>query len=259
MDELFSSDFDFNNFEKASLEVLSQLVLTENIDVKIIDCLREMHLEYYTLLGKYKIAEEKSNIDSKTSLLIYKEEFLVDIIRTISRYWKPSEREGLIPMTYIRIDLDNFRALNNRYGHAIGDLALISVAKTLKKLSRPTDYMFRFGGEEFDIVLPLTSMDGAVSYLNKIIKAIRNITVLSETGEEIKVTASMGVSIFEFDFSENKAMIFDDTINLYHKVQKEADYAVYEAKLLGKDRYCIYDSEKDYKKIMESYNLKHNS
>jgi diguanylate cyclase (GGDEF)-like protein len=249
MDTMQFKDREFGNFQITALKILTRLTLQENIDDMIIEHLRELGLEYDSVMKKY----EMSNIDYKTSLLKYNEDFLVNIVKTISRYWQGSQKTHVIPISYIRVDLDDFSKINNRYGHDAGDLVLAKVAETLKKAVRPTDYVFRFGGEEFDIVLPVTPLEGAAVFIDRAIKAIRKIDLTINTCEKIGVTASMGLSYFEIDFSYLKKIMPDEIILLYRRAQKQADCACYQAKFNGKDRYRVYDSEADYSTIMREY------
>ena len=244
------------NAEIISLKILTRLTLQENIDEEIIDLLRELQLEYYSLLKKYEIMEERVNIDEKTSLLKYNEKFLVNIVKAISRYWQSSQKRHVLPITYLRLDLDDFSRINNRYGHDFGDKVLIEVAKRLKNHSRPTDYIFRFGGEEFDIVLPVTNTEGAKVYAGKILESIREIRIPFNLTETIKITASMGISSFKMDFKKNIPVINKRILKYYNEVQKQADCACYEAKYLGKDRACFYREDADYESIMKEYSSK---
>lgn len=79
---------------------------------------------------------------------------------------KRSHRYGL-PFTVAYIDLDNFKGINDRFGHRIGDQLLVTVVSTFLANIRSTDILARFGGDEFVILLPETSADAAVTFLEK--------------------------------------------------------------------------------------------
>lgn len=245
-----------SEFEVLSLNILSRLALQPEIDEEIIDNLRSMGMEYYTLLKKYEVVDKRANLDEKTALLKFNEAFLVNIIKAISRYWAASKKSHIQPMSYLRMDLDDFSRINNRYGHDIGDKVLIEVANTLKKLTRPTDYLFRFGGEEFDIVLPVTDIDGAKMCVEKILKGIRKIRIPLTKKKTIKITASVGISAFYIDLQNMVTIIQSDVMQYYRKAQKEADNACYEAKFKGKDQYCVFDPNVDYETVMRAYSAK---
>ncbi len=246
-----------NDFEVIALKILSHLALQDNIDEDVIDLLREIQMEHYTLLKKYEILEERINIDNKTSLLKYNENLLVNIVKAISRYWQSSRKSTLLPISYLRMDLDDFSKVNNIYGHAAGDLVLVAVAKVMKKVSRPTDYLFRFGGEEFDIVLPVTDLEGASKYAHKLLANIRKIRVPARLGETIKITASVGGSTFNINYTAGGQIFSKDILKMYHTVQKQADCACYHAKSMGKDQFCGYKKGINYEKIMAEYGADH--
>ena len=253
MDILQFEDREFSNFQITSLKILARLARYEEIDDIIIDYLRDLELEYDSLLKKYEISEEKSNIDCKTTLLKYNEDLLVNIVKSISRFWQKSQREPVLPVSYIRVDLDDFSRINNCYGHETGDTVLKNVAETLKKTLRPTDYIFRFGGEEFDIVLPVTPIDGAVVFLEKAVRTLEELSISISAQEKVKITASMGVSSFTVDLSPAKRTSPEEIMALYRKVQKQADYACYEAKYRGKSRFCLYNEGTNYVEMMRNY------
>jgi diguanylate cyclase (GGDEF)-like protein len=245
-----------SNFEVLSLNILTRLTMQESIDEEIIDNLRNMGMEYYTLLKKYEVVDKRANLDEKTALLKFNESFLVNIVKAMSRYWAASKKSHIQPMAYMRMDLDDFSRINNRYGHDVGDKVLIEVSNVLKKLTRPTDYLFRFGGEEFDIVLPVTDVDGAKVCSDKILQGIREINIPIDKKKHIHVTASMGISSFDIDFQKMLSIVSSDVMVFYRKAQKEADNACYEAKFLGKNRSCVFNPTKDYESVMRSYSAK---
>lgn len=124
------------------------------------------------------------------------------------------------PFSLIMFDLDHFKNVNDRFGHAAGDTVLRSVADTVKKRIRKTDYFARWGGEEFIILLPETSLNNAAELAEELRKKISE-TELDGIG---KVTASFGVT----EYRNTDTM---DTLLL------RVDGALYEAK--GSGRNCV--------------------
>ena len=124
------------------------------------------------------------------------------------------------PFSLIMFDLDHFKNVNDRFGHAAGDTVLRSVANTVKKRIRKTDYFARWGGEEFIILLPETSLNNAAELAEELRKKISE-TALDGIG---KVTASFGVT----EYRNTDTM---DTVLL------RVDGALYEAK--GSGRNCV--------------------
>ncbi len=138
-------------------------------------------------------------------------------------------------------------------GHLIeGDLVLIDMANHLKSHSRPTDYIIRFGGEEFDVILPSTDLKGAITYLDKIYRNLRGLTYNFDN-IEVRVTFSAGVAQFSIEFNKLKRINGDMIKQEYLKLQKASDDALYDAKLSGKNQYKIFNDKINYKEIRTRY------
>jgi diguanylate cyclase len=127
----------------------------------------------------------------------------------------------------VMIDIDFFKKVNDQYGHQTGDLVLKEVANTLTKSSRKGDFVGRFGGEEFAILLPNCSEDNAFIYCEKLRKQIEALTISSPKGD-IKITMSLGVSQLSED---------DSTIATW---LSKADDALYQAKEKGRNQTLIF-------------------
>ncbi len=122
------------------------------------------------------------------------------------------------------LDIDFFKKVNDTFGHLVGDRVLMHVAELLICHSRSTDKIGRYGGEEFMIILPNTSLDGAISYAEKIRKAIEENELLVESeGCNVKVTVSIGVTTY----------IQEESLE---KLISRVDRALYEAKERGRNR-----------------------
>lgn len=130
------------------------------------------------------------------------------------------------PLSLILFDLDNFKQCNDELGHLEGDNVLRLVGKTAESILRRTDQAFRYGGDEFTIILPETDLPSASAVAEKFRKAFRSRSPyrLSLAGEKAKeITLSLGVAQAE---SEEEAASFIG----------RADLAMYEAKRGGGDR-----------------------
>lgn len=123
------------------------------------------------------------------------------------------------------LDIDHFKAVNDQHGHLTGDVALCSVAETLKQNKRPYDWVGRWGGEEFLVVLPDTSLAAAGVVAERLRAAVSKRTIALPDGEELSVTASLGVVSV-------RPTTETDLIDLL----READTALYAAKRLGRNR-----------------------
>ncbi len=131
-----------------------------------------------------------------------------------------AKRHG-IDLSVIMLDLDNFKMINDVYGHLAGDAVLKAISSLIPSLVRKSDYLVRYGGEEFVLVLPDSTLYDAVQVAHKIRKMIESHRVQFD-GKSIAVSASFGVAGLE-----NKQ---DGSCLL-----READERLYQAKSLGKN------------------------
>jgi diguanylate cyclase (GGDEF)-like protein len=122
------------------------------------------------------------------------------------------------------VDLDHFKAVNDTFGHAIGDEVLRLTARRQRDLVRPYDRLYRYGGEEFLLTMSHTGLDEAVRVAERLRAGIADLLVTAEPGgRTIHVTASIGVSELTAGSS------VEDAID-------RADQAMYKAKTAGRDR-----------------------
>jgi len=128
------------------------------------------------------------------------------------------------PVSVLVIDIDYFKMINDTYGHSTGDKVLRATAQALQKELRLTDPAFRYGGEEFVVILNKTDVNGALGLAERIRQHIEANT-LQITGKAINVTASIGIATVEPG---------DDMNSLFER----ADRALYQAKCSGRNR-CV--------------------
>ncbi len=133
----------------------------------------------------------------------------------------------------LMIDIDDFKKVNDTYGHQIGDEALKFVAFKIMSSIRENDIAARYGGEEFSIILPETDSHNAFLVAKRIRKAIAS-EVLDLESNQIKVTVSIGVATFPEDADDWKSLI------------KKADERLYKAKEAGKNIVISKEDENVY-------------
>jgi len=131
--------------------------------------------------------EKLSFLDPLTQLLNRR-----GLQRMLSRELEISGREGA-NLSVILLDLDNFKPINDTFGHAVGDIVLQEISKILKATIRTTDYVSRVGGDEFIILLPNTRLAEGIHFSERIRLAISQTTVVVAGGQTVKATASLGV------------------------------------------------------------------
>jgi diguanylate cyclase len=135
------------------------------------------------------------------------------------------ERHGQ-PLSYVIIDIDRFKLINDRLGHDAGDRLLRAVAELLTRYKRAEDFVARLGGEEFVLLLPATPLAAAVGVANKLREAVEAAT-FQHKGRREPVTISGGVT--EFRSGDTPSVVYD-----------RADRALYRAKEEGRNR-CVAD------------------
>jgi diguanylate cyclase (GGDEF)-like protein len=128
-------------------------------------------------------------------------------------------------MSAIMLDLDNFKSINDRYGHPAGDAVLQHTADCLLGAVRVTDVVARIGGEEFVVLLPQTRLDAAVQLAEKLLRTLQQSPAQVARGVSIGFTASLGVGSLPAGHSSTVAALY-----------AAADHALYEAKRLGRNR-----------------------
>ena len=113
-----------------------------------------------------------------------------------------SRRYG-IPLTIILLDLDHYKSVNDAFGHLRGDQVLVTFAQRLSSTIRNADLIYRYGGDEFLLVLPNTSKDRAILLGQRLLEAIHAVPFDGEP--PINLTVSMGMASFTEDglYSEN--------------------------------------------------------
>lgn len=134
------------------------------------------------------------------------------------------------PLSVLMLDIDNFKQVNDTYGHQIGDLVLQQFGKLFLELLREVDIVGRYGGEEFSVVLPKTDLIQAFEVSERLRRAIERNEIPLEHGLPLKLTVSIGVSAFK-DAAENVDALL-----------ARADLALYDAKHGGRNQVCVYET-----------------
>lgn len=138
--------------------------------------------------------------------------------------WERSTRYGN-NLSFLMIDIDFFKKFNDEFGHQKGDEVLKTVAAVIKENIRTSDTAFRYGGEEFSVILPQTNLEKAETAAEKLRSAIERLEPFtSEAGKQRKITISVGVSCFPECTDSREELI------------KLADGALYKAKETGRNR-----------------------
>lgn len=163
--------------------------------------------------------------DSLTKLYIRRHfEYLLDNELRRSQRYKHS-------MTLLMMDIDNFKSINDTYGHQIGDEMLKHIAEVILNTVRKIDMPSRYGGEEFAVILPETHKENSKRIAERLRKKISNIIIRTKDKQEVSPTVSIGIASYPLDTEERS-----DVIGF-------ADKALYFAKHSGKNCVAEYTPE----------------
>lgn len=173
------------------------------------------------LLEKYNLTIS-STLDKLTSVYNrkYFEESLIFLLE--------GSRLDNSEFAVIMFDIDDFKGVNDKYGHQVGDEVLIKLTREVKKTISKNDIIGRYGGEEFIVLLPNCDKNKAISVAEKIRTNVDDAKIL---GEKRRVTISIGIAM-----SNNERISSDEIV-------KRADQALYRAKHEGKNRCILWDGE----------------
>ncbi len=167
-----------------------------------------------------RIGELDAGRDALTNLL--NRRFLPTVLR---REIELAEKSGG-SFAVLLLDLDHFKAINDEHGHDTGDRALQHVAGILSQFSRGSDYVFRYGGEEFVLVLVAVQEQQALTIAHGLCRRIADTPVQLSDGQQLHITTSIGVALY-------------DGHPDYERVMARADAAMYQAKKQGRNRIIL--------------------
>lgn len=177
-------------------------------------------------ISSRKLAEEElrkqANTDPLTGVLNRRHFF--ELAEPIFEHARRYQRD----LSAMMIDLDHFKRVNDQHGHRIGDQVLIAVADQISSQTRAPDILGRYGGEEFVILMPETSIENAIFAAERLRQQISNQPILTDNGS-IEITISIGVAILN--------ATEDTTID---RLIDNADQALYAAKQSGRNRVVAF-------------------
>jgi diguanylate cyclase (GGDEF)-like protein len=167
----------------------------------------------------------RSEVDALTSVFNRRK-----LDSTMEMEWKRSSRTGK-PFAFLLIDLDHFKNYNDTYGHTEGDICLRKTAIIMKKnLRRASDEIFRYGGEEFGVILPFTDVKSAQLVAERLRNKVEEAAITHEGTEAGVLTVSIGIT----------AAVGDKDVQ-YQEMYIEADKALYAAKRAGRNRIISFE------------------
>ncbi|SHE54076.1 diguanylate cyclase (GGDEF) domain-containing protein [Marinitoga hydrogenitolerans DSM 16785] len=235
---IFDNDAEINSaniiVSKKKIDNVYTILVTKKLDEKILEVddfilapVNPEELNYRVKIGLEKVKrikelERLSLIDYLTG--VYNRRAITDLLKKEIERSKRENKKFVVSM----LDFDNFKNVNDKYGHDAGDEVLRDTINLIRKKVRFYDLIGRLGGEEFLIILSNITKENALKVSERIRKAIEDNTVCIN-GYKIKITVSQGLALF--DGNKN----IDQLI-------KEADLALYEAKEKGKNKVVFFNN-----------------
>jgi diguanylate cyclase (GGDEF)-like protein len=229
-----------------AVEVCGRLAFADE-DVEMVQILASQATAALANARLYRTVQEQAITDGLTGL--YNHRYFYE---RLAQEFARAQRYG-VPLSLLMLDIDDFKAFNDAYGHPAGDLALSEVGRILAtKLRRDIDVAARYGGEEFAVLLPNTARDGAQKVGDRIVNAVASLPDLARApghpggarvvGERIRaaietasVPAAGGVSVtVSVGVGAHPAAGDPD------ELVREADKALYLAKRMGKNRVEVF-------------------
>lgn len=131
------------------------------------------------------------------------------------------------PCVFAIVDLDHFKKINDTFGHEAGDLVLAKVSAMMESVIRPQDEIGRYGGEEFIVIMPSTSLKQAEVIMESMRQSVENMLIETENGIVIPVTVSIGVACIA------------SSVSRYEEILAQADKGLYVAKRNGRNRVSV--------------------
>ena len=205
------------DMQKILSRIITEVKGLKNLNRKFIKRLEEQKEEIARLRQELRKVKEEANIDPLTGLRNRR-----SFERALKEFFRDYKRFGY-PFALIMFDIDNFKNINDTYGHLAGDKVLKEIGRILRSYLRAKDVVARTGGEEFTIILPGVSKEEAVAVAERLRKIISNHSVDFD-GNKINVTASFGVTEMREEIEEPEELL------------READEKLYTAKRTGKDK-----------------------
>jgi diguanylate cyclase (GGDEF)-like protein len=185
-------------------------------------------LSFLAAVNRTRIEQHEDRLLGQLAELAGTDELTGCAVRRVFRQRTEEEIERALrtdgPLSLLMIDVDEFKGINDSYGHVVGDRVLATIGSVLLDHVRPFDVASRLGGDEFAVLLPETDSSGAVQVAERIFRDLAGLT-------EVPVTLSVGVSSL------------DGSMPTIERLFDEADMALYQVKRAGRDAIAVRGNE----------------
>ena len=177
------------------------------------------------LMAQYRNHQKVLSLSNRDPLSnLYNRRYIFDYLERV--FITSKSRKSALSI--ISIDIDNFKQINDKYGHPFGDEVIRSIAKIGQEVLRTNDVMARVGGEEFLCVLPRTEHSQSVLVAQRLLKSIANFEFFTPKGDPFSTTVSIGIARM------NEHVVDSDMLYV------QADQALYQSKRAGKNRVTVF-------------------
>lgn len=217
---------DVTNFLNEAREIL----LLRNL--KVIQEHNHYKAHNEALESRNRLLEQQVYTDPLTGLFNRKR-----LNEVLGQEFDAARHEGW-PLSVSFIDIDNFKTINDTYGHHVGDAVIITIAKTITSEMRQTDVIARYGGDEFVLILPGTNGQDAYSVLERLRHKLGNLLHTTDD-RQITVTVSIGLATY----MTNAPFGNEPDSNSCSDLLQAADHALYTAKGQGRNKTVAYKSQ----------------
>lgn len=231
---------DFSNLRPEDiLSLFKQGKITEN------DAMFWLGIIAVNAEEKAKEQEQLATMDALTQVYnrrAFIDNFAKELNRLRTKHFQVEKMlEEPMTLALIMVDIDFFKKINDAYGHLAGDYVLKDLASAITREVRSTDMVFRYGGEEFAILLPDTSAETALEVAQRINSEVKKVKFMvnKRLNKRINITLSLGVSAVE---GKELAGVNVPEI-MIPRLIKKADDALYHAKLHGRDQAVLWSKE----------------
>ena len=206
-----------DDIQRVLSRIMQEVKGLKNLNRKFIHKLELQTQEIERLRDELRKVKEEANVDALTGLRNRR-----SFERTLQEFYRDYKKFGY-PFSLIMMDIDNFKEVNDTYGHLVGDRVLKEIGNILRNYLRAKDVPARTGGEEFAIILPGVTKNEALMVAERLRRVISKHKIRVDSSE-ISVTASFGVSQIDNSVEEPEDLL------------READKNLYQAKRTGKDK-----------------------
>jgi diguanylate cyclase (GGDEF)-like protein/PAS domain S-box-containing protein len=205
---------------RGTLVTFDDITQLEEKNFELRDLVEKLQLANEEIQSKNKTLNNLANYDPLTQCLNRR-----SLTKKFDRLFTMAKTSGT-PLACLMVDIDFFKSVNDRYGHATGDEVIKAVAKALKKGARDTDLVGRYGGEEFCLVLAKLSLEKAVEVAERI-----RLMIEKNPCSGVSITISLGISSLKTNTNNPEELI------------NQADKALYTAKKGGRNRVVVWGED----------------